>query len=140
MIANEIAEGTLVNTPFPYFVSHQGLREDTGSALLSWFELDAPWNLRKADFYEQYEFSLREVPLPATIEPLRNTTNVAKVRRFVEAVFRVALTERVDISAHKLVSGQRIRIHNDLISGAETHRVLIQLNRGWVDDNGGLLI
>ena len=38
------------------------------------------------------------------------------------------------------VLGQRIRIHNDYIPGAETHRVLVQLNNGWADDNGGLLV
>jgi Rps23 Pro-64 3,4-dihydroxylase Tpa1-like proline 4-hydroxylase len=41
---------------------------------------------------------------------------------------------------HKLAPGQRIRIHNDYIAGQESHRVLVQLNRGWTDDNGGVLL
>jgi Rps23 Pro-64 3,4-dihydroxylase Tpa1-like proline 4-hydroxylase len=39
-----------------------------------------------------------------------------------------------------LVAGQRIRIHNDYIPDQESHRVLVQLNRGWTDDMGGALI
>jgi Rps23 Pro-64 3,4-dihydroxylase Tpa1-like proline 4-hydroxylase len=46
----------------------------------------------------------------------------------------------VDVSAHKLTSGQTIRIHNDWIGGEETHRLLIQLNDGWSIENGGLLM
>ena len=40
----------------------------------------------------------------------------------------------------RLVVGQTIRVHNDYIGGAETHRMLVQLNRGWDAANGGLLM
>jgi hypothetical protein len=38
------------------------------------------------------------------------------------------------------VSGQTIRIHNDYIGGEETHWILVQINRGWDDANGGMLM
>ena len=50
------------------------------------------------------------------------------------------MSERIDITAHQLVPGQRIRLHNDFIPGYETHRLLIQLNQGWDVANGGLLM
>ncbi len=40
----------------------------------------------------------------------------------------------------KLVNGHTIRLHNDFIPGRETHRLLIQLNRNWQDENGGFLL
>ncbi len=46
----------------------------------------------------------------------------------------------VEVTAHKLVSGQTIRVHNDYRPKGETHRLLIQLNRGWADEQGGLLL
>lgn len=62
------------------------------------------------------------------------------LRRNVEQLFGVSLSSKVDISAHKLVGAQVIKIHNDYIPGQETHRVLIQLNRGWEEANGGILM
>ena len=49
----------------------------------------------------------------------------------------VALTE---VTAHKLLPGQTIRVHNDHRPRGETHRLLVQLNRGWDDEQGGLLL
>jgi hypothetical protein len=46
----------------------------------------------------------------------------------------------MDITAHKLNRSQKIRIHNDARPDGETHRFLIQLNRGWNEANGGLLM
>lgn len=51
-----------------------------------------------------------------------------------------ARLELTEINAHKLVGGQTIRIHNDFIGGEETHRVLLQINRGWDDAMGGMLM
>ncbi|RUX10175.1 2OG-Fe(II) oxygenase, partial [Mesorhizobium sp. M8A.F.Ca.ET.059.01.1.1] len=48
--------------------------------------------------------------------------------------------ELVEVTAHRMVVGQTIRIHNDFRPGGETHRILVQLNRGWADDQGGLLM
>ena len=62
------------------------------------------------------------------------------MKRRIAELFGIDLRHRVDITAHKLVPGQRIRIHNDFIPGAETHRLLMQFNRDWQDDNGGLLL
>jgi Rps23 Pro-64 3,4-dihydroxylase Tpa1-like proline 4-hydroxylase len=57
-----------------------------------------------------------------------------------EELFFVKLTDQVDVTAHKLIKGHTIRLHNDFIPGQETHRLLIQLNRNWKDENGGFLL
>jgi Rps23 Pro-64 3,4-dihydroxylase Tpa1-like proline 4-hydroxylase len=107
---------------------------------LDWLEKDAPWGLRVADFYEQYEFSLADAQLPEVLFDTFSPSSLAMLREHVASVFGNALAERIDVTAHKLISGQRIRIHNDFISGQESHRLLIQLNRGWMDENGGALV
>lgn len=126
--------------PFPYFVSPQALSLELSFELLNWLEKDAPWKLVETDFYEQYEFSFFDVQLPIELAFLTSPEYLVQVRNRVERLFSVKLDARIDFTAHKLIPGQRIRIHNDYIPGCETHRLLIQLNRGWDDENGGMLM
>lgn len=107
--------------------------------MLEWLEEDAPWKLRVADFYEQYEFSFDDVMLPGALAEAFSAKALGELREHMEDRFGVELSTRIDIAAHRLTHGQRIKIHNDFIPGEESHRLLIQLNRGWEDANGGLL-
>ncbi len=132
--------GPLESNPFEHLLIPHVLGEAGSEAVLVWFETSAPWRLKVASFYEQYEFSLLDCELPPAIDALLGRHIVQGVRSKVEAVFETRLDERCDVTAHKLVRGQRIRIHNDYIPGQETHRVLVQLNRGWADENGGILM
>jgi Rps23 Pro-64 3,4-dihydroxylase Tpa1-like proline 4-hydroxylase len=140
MIASEIATANFFNHPFPYVLASKGLTDEASTLLLDWFERDAPWHLVQAEFYEQYEFNLRGVDLPEAVTPIREWHSLMQMKNFVESAFGVQLSDRIDLTAHKLLPGQKIRVHNDFIPGAETHRVLIQLNRGWNDENGGFLM
>ena len=126
--------------PFPYLTAVEGLGEVNSSAFLEWLETEAPWNLVEKDFYEQYEFSLLDAPLPAHLKFLTERPFLRDLRVKVERLFGRRLSERIDCTAHKLVQGQTIRIHNDYIPGEETHRLLLQLNRGWRDAQGGYLM
>jgi len=126
--------------PFPYIVFSNVFDFHVSQQVLAWFEIDAPWRLVEADFYEQFEFSLWDAVLPAHLSFLREDDFLAVIKQRIAEMFGVAFSPRIEITAHKLVPEQRIRIHNDFIPGAETHRLLIQFNRGWRDDNGGLLL
>ena len=126
--------------PFKFFLAPQAFTVELSTLFLEWLESKAPWQLVEASFYEQYEFSLTEVLLPNPLRDAFSATNIANLRDLIAAAFKVRLDEAFDATVHKLVPGQRIRIHNDYIPGRETHRVLIQLNRGWRDDNGGALM
>lgn len=134
------SSGLVESNPFDHLLISHVLGEAGSEAVLAWFETFAPWRLKIASFYEQYEFSLLDCELPPAIDALLGHHIVQDVRSKVEAVFGTQLDERCDVTAHKLVRGQRIRIHNDYIPGQETHRVLVQLNRGWADENGGILM
>ena len=126
--------------PFPHFTAAEAFGAGVSSALLAWFESDAPWELVEADFYEQYEFSLWGASLPVHLSFLTGRPFLDDLRSKVERIFCSRLGEQIDCTAHKLVPGQRIRIHNDFIPGGETHRILVQLNRGWHDEQGGFLM
>jgi Rps23 Pro-64 3,4-dihydroxylase Tpa1-like proline 4-hydroxylase len=126
--------------PFPYFTAAEGFGEGVSSAILDWLETEAPWELVETDFYEQYELSLLSAPTPPHLEFLTGRLFLEDLRSKVERIFGSKLQDRIDCTVHKLIPGQRIRIHNDFIPGEETHRVLVQLNRGWHDDQGGFLM
>lgn len=126
--------------PFDYFVSPHALRNDLSTSLLAWFETDAPWKLVETDFYEQYEFSLWDVEVPAPLRILREPAFLRLLRTKFEDLLDVKFGDDVDVAAHKLIPGQRIRLHNDFIDRESTYRLLIQLNRGCKDEDGGLLL
>ena len=125
--------------PFPYVVSPESLDPDVSCRILAWLESAAPWRLVETDFYEQFEFSLSDSQPSPELAFLRSSDFLAAVKARMASLFGTALGDRVDATAHRLVPGQRIRLHNDFIAGAETHRLMIQLNRGWKDENGGFL-
>ena len=126
--------------PFPYMISPASFDVDVSYRVLSWLETGAPWRYVETDFYEQFEFSLLHVQLPTDLDFLRSRDFLAAAKRRMASLFGANLSERVDATAHRLVAGQRIRLHNDFIAGAETHRLMIQFNRGWKDENGGFLL
>src|ERR1700749_3571496 len=122
--------------PFPYAISVRAFDEGVSDEVLAWLEYDAPWKLVETDFYEQFEFSFLDAELPAALTFLRERTFIDSLATEIRKLFGARLSGRVDATAHKLLTGQRIRIHNDFIPRAETHRLLIQLNRRWKDVDG----
>lgn len=126
--------------PFRYSVLSKALDARVSDALLDWLERDAPWTLRIAEFYEQHEFTVTAEILPPGLRDTFADLALQELRSRVSDIFDAKLSERVDVTAHRLTKGQRIRIHNDFIPGRETHRLLVQLNRGWHDENGGALV
>lgn len=62
------------------------------------------------------------------------------VRIAMKEVFGRNFGKPVSVVAHKLLEGQRIGVHNDYLSGQESHRLVVQLNHGLSDDDGGFLM
>jgi Rps23 Pro-64 3,4-dihydroxylase Tpa1-like proline 4-hydroxylase len=130
----------LQTKPFPYFALSEALTYQSSLDMLRWLEADAPWRLRIAEFYEQYEFSFLDADPPTDIGKIFSCEALDTLKREMEQTFAVTLADKIDITAHKLVSGQKIKVHNDFIPGQESHRILIQLNRGWSQEKGGVLM
>jgi Rps23 Pro-64 3,4-dihydroxylase Tpa1-like proline 4-hydroxylase len=126
--------------PFPCFTVAQAISTELEEALLAWFESAAPWRLAVMDFYEQHEIDVQEVDVPTDLKALFSECSLDELRRNVGTLLGASLKPQIEITAHKLNRSQRIRIHNDARPEGETHRFLIQLNRGWDEANGGMLM
>lgn len=131
---------TVEAQPFPHFYSTSAFQNNFESQLFNWFESTGAWGLTETDFYEQYEFSFLNVELPKDIQFLISEKIIAIIEDKFKTAFNIKSFDLVGVTAHKLVNGQRIGIHNDFINGDETHRLVIHINPGWREENGGFLI
>lgn len=136
----DLSNAQVASDPFAHFYAEDVLDAGAAEAALEWFEDGAPWQLTVADFYEQHEFSLIDSTPPPAVASLRDARTLARLRHDVGFLLGAELSDVVEVTVHRLSEGQRIRIHNDYIPGCETHRLLIQLNRGWSENQGGLLM
>ena len=126
--------------PFPHFTALEVLPVDRDLLLLEWLEKYVGWKKVTTDFYEQYEFNLRKVTIPFELMFLTDELFLDSLKTNLAKFFEVEFSKQVDVTAHKLIAGQQIGIHNDYIPSEETHRLLIQLNRDWTHEDGGMLI
>jgi Rps23 Pro-64 3,4-dihydroxylase Tpa1-like proline 4-hydroxylase len=135
-----LLEAEVRTAPFAHATHPAPLSAELCEAALSWMETDAPWRLRIASFYEQWELHLDPQTLPSDLHALLADETVDALQRLLLAPIAAAPLKLTEVTAHKLVPGQTIRVHNDHRPNGETHRLLIQFNRGWADEQGGLLL
>jgi Rps23 Pro-64 3,4-dihydroxylase Tpa1-like proline 4-hydroxylase len=126
-------------TPFRHAVTASAIEAEFAGKLLDWLEKSAPWEHVRTDFYEQFEFCLWDVTHPLANE-LINVATIGYLRSVFEDIFGCRFMSHVNVVAHKLIKGHRIGIHNDHLAGEETHRLVVQVNRGLEDADGGLLM
>ena len=128
------------SSPFPYFYAADVFLPEVHKALLDWFNIESAWRLAQTDFYEQYEIKLHSASLPSAVAFLTSPPFLTRLQSEAATLFGTTFLNRVEVSAHKLIPGQRIGIHNDYLPGHETHRLLIQVNETEEPDSGGLLM
>lgn len=133
---------TVHEKPFTHFVVPNLLGSKTRTALINWFEEEAPWRPRHEDFYDSFNMNLREAHLPKNLSFLIEYSYLNVVRGQMEKIFSTKLASKIDVAGQKMIHGYRLGIHTDFIPEQQcySHRLLIQLNRGWTVENGGLLI
>ena len=131
----------VIEEPFLHFVAPEFMDETLADELLTWFERDATWVKKKIEkFYESYDLSLRHSVLPPSLRFLTDDGFLSPVKQRVSEAMNAPLGRGIDVTAHHLMPGQSIKIHSDFGEVKQTHRLLIQLNRGWTLENGGLLM
>lgn len=135
-----LEEAVQNSVPFPHFHSKGVLSTVDEECLFDWLEECDMWELVKADFYTQYEFSFEDVTLPERLRWLVGKENIQYIENEFRKIFNLQSIKLTNITAHKLVSSHKISIHNDYIDGEETHRLLLQINRGWREEHGGFLM
>lgn len=134
-----LGQRTVAELPFRYATFEHCLPEPTAERILGWFETTAPWNHVTTDFYEQHEFSCWEsTDLAAKL--LTSDRLLGSLRLELTGLFGRELRPETTVVAHRLLPGHRIGIHNDHLERGETHRFVIQLNRGLCDADGGLFM
>lgn len=134
------AQADLRAKPFPHATHGAPLPAALCAATLDWMENAAPWQLRIASFYEQWELHLEPGVVPAELTPLLDFKTIDHLRTLMLAPLAATRLILTEVTAHKLVPGQTIRVHNDYLDNRETHRLLVQFNHGWEDAQGGLLM
>ena len=130
---------TFAESPFPHFSISEVFFKPKAKELLSWFEDTELWSLTKTNFYTQYEFSLIGQELPDSLHILTHEAILLHRADTLSHLFSKRL-KVCDITAHKLIEGHKMGVHNDFIGSAETHRLVIQINDSWTEKNGGYLM
>lgn len=123
--------------PFNHFFCNSCISSNVTEGILQWLISTNSWKRVNEYFYDQYEFSLYDAKLPDEILFLKENFFCDELKSFIENKFDVVLKNKVDIVAHKLISGDKIKIHNDFIEGQESHRILFHFNKNWKEENGG---
>ncbi|MDQ1833644.1 cyclophane-containing peptide 2OG-Fe(II) oxygenase YhhC [Massilia scottii] len=140
-LAERLVPGETARAPFPHFFRDGTLPERLAENLLAWMETGARWRLHTASFFEQYELDLTATSMPEECRILFAPETLAAITTRYASAFKRKMSGRASVTAHKLVSGQTIGIHTDEPLGErETHRLLVQLNRGWKPERGGELL
>ena len=129
----------MADSPFPHCIFSKVFDSKVAKELYEWLEQSSLWCFTKTDFYTQFEFSLIELKLSPSLAFLNSEMTKTLLAEKFNNLFHRKL-KVVDITVHKLVDGHRMGVHNDFIGKAETHRLVIQINEDWKEENGGYLM
>lgn len=136
----DLSDAKVEQHPFPHFCAKSVFSPELERNLYHWLENVLDWELTRTDFYEQYEFSLLHLPLPSKLGCLIEDKLIDTIRKQLEESFNIRLLELSGVTVHKITDGQRIGVHNDFIGKEESHRLLVQINANWREENGGYLL
>ncbi|MGD0482219.1 MAG: 2OG-Fe(II) oxygenase [Terracidiphilus sp.] len=125
--------------PFPHFVCPEFFDAATADALLAWLEAQ-PWRSVGLDGYDGYcDMPLTASNLPETLSGLVAPGFLNQLRQILAQFFAIDSNGYVRATAHRILTGGFLSAHTDVSYNRFTHRLNVQLNRGWNPDCGGLL-
>lgn len=113
------AKAKVVSTPFFHSTAANLFPKHFCGLVLDWMESAAPWKLRVASFYEQWELHLDCSNVPPHLSALCSSSTIGAFLSTMLAPLSSNQLTLSEITAHKLVSGQTIKVHNDYIGGEE---------------------
>jgi hypothetical protein len=136
----DLNDAKLIEKPFPHFSSAECLDTVTADTMLRWFENGAPWHRFKDDFYDFEGVNLHDAQLPSELSFLIEEPFLNALRRDFERIFETHLGARAGVAAQRMLAGRDIGVHSDFGPERQTHRLVLQLNRGWTIAQGGILM
>lgn len=119
------------DNPFPFFYVTSAFSEEQCAALECLFLQAGEWQHRDGAFYR---CSLRDVTenIPARFQ--------SEVLGRMREITGLPLVNRVVVTAQRMLPGHVIGLHSDRpLLGYEIARLVVQLNRQWQADHGGVL-
>jgi hypothetical protein len=119
------------DSPFPFFFVNAAFSDAQCAALEDLFLQDGEWQHRDGAFYR---CSLKDVTenIPAPFQ--------AEVLDRMREITGLPLTNRVVVTAQRMLPGQAIGIHSDRpLVGYEIARLVLQLNKQWQAEHSGVL-
>jgi len=125
--------------PFPHFQCPEFLDAATAGALLAWLE-SRQWPSLGLDGYDGYsDAPLTAANLPNSLNGLVAPDFLMQLRQLMAQFFRIDTSGYVRATAHRILTRGALRAHTDVSQMRFTHRLLVQLNRRWSPEYGGLL-
>ena len=125
--------------PFPHFECPEFLDVATADALLAWLEA-RQWRSVGLDGYDGYcDVPLTASNLPEALSGLVAPGFLMELRQLMAQFFLIDSSGHVRFIAHRILTGGALSPHTDVSHNRFTHRLLVQLNRGWNPEYGGLL-
>jgi hypothetical protein len=119
------------NHPFPFFAVDTAFSEEQCAALEQLFLQDSEWQHRDGAFYRCSLCDVTEA-IPATFH--------ADVLARMREITGLPLVNRFMVTAQRMLPGHVIGIHSDRpLLGYEIARLVVQLNKHWQAEHGGLL-
>ena len=117
--------------PFPFFLVDAAFSAEQCATLEQLFSQDNKWQHHDGSFYR---VSLSDVTesIPATFQ--------AEMLSRMREITGLPLVNRVLVTAQRMQPGQVIGLHSDRpLLGYEIARLVVQLNKHWQADHGGVL-
>jgi hypothetical protein len=125
--------------PYPHFACPEFLDSATADALLAWLEA-RQWRSLGLDGYEGYsDIPLTASNLPEALSGLVAPGFLIQLRELMAQFFSIDGSGIVRATAHRILTGGALGAHTDRTHIRFSHRLLVQLNRGWNPECGGLL-
>jgi hypothetical protein len=117
--------------PYPFFSVEPAFSPADCAHLEGLFEQELPWLEHGGSFYEVRNCDVTDRMTPGFLAALAERART---------LTGLPLTERVAVTAQTMAPGQRIGVHTDRpLVGWEAARVVVQLNRDWQPEDGGVL-
>ncbi len=146
-IDNLIFENVTINhEPFKYFTVEKPLESELAEELLKVLESIEDWVKGEKEYFSLLAFRISKPPIRDEFQFLCSEAFQNKLLKLCENTFSTPLEKILGISAHKLTKGHGTAIHNDFLELSLrkemdyfTHRFLIYLNKGWDEEDGGIL-
>jgi hypothetical protein len=117
--------------PFPFFFVKTAFSEEQCAALEQLFVQAKAWQHQDGVFYSASLCDVTEA-IPATFK--------AELLARMREITGLPLVERMLVTVQQMLPGQVIGIHSDRpLLGYEIARVVVQLNKQWQAEHGGVL-